>query len=101
MRHAARVARVRFLRIRFRNGAGQGHGRNRAERINESRVRVRHRQHVGGFNALPSADARTVKTVSFSEDFLGQLPNRTTKMLPSAKGVHELDVHHLGPALLG
>ena len=97
--NAPRVARVGLFGSRLRDGARQAQGRHGAERVNKRRRRVRHRQHVRGLDALPAADAGAVEAQALGEDFLSHLPDGTTEMLPGAKGVDELDVHHLGPAL--
>ena len=73
---AARVAVVGFLGAGLGDGAGQRERRHRAERIDERGVRIGHGQHVGGFDALPTADGRAVKAEAFFEDFFGQFADR-------------------------
>src|SRR5439155_20925469 len=84
--NAARIAIVSFLGPGLGNGTGQGEGWHRAKRINKGRGRIGHGQHVASFNALPTSDGRAIKTQPVTETLLGQLGNRTTKMLPGAKG---------------
>ena len=99
LRDAARVAAVRLQRAGFGDGAGEAQRRNRAERINERRDGIGHGQHVGGFDALPAADGGAVETDAFGEGFLGQFADGHGEVLPGAKGVHELDVHHFRSGL--
>ena len=98
--NAPRIARVGLLSAGFSDGAGQAQGRHGAERINKRRYRVGHGQHVRSLDALPAPDAGAVESQPFAEDFLRQLPDGTTEMLPGAKGIDELYVHHFGPRLL-
>ena len=83
------------------DGAGQRQGRHDAEGIDEGGVRIGHGQHVRGFDAFPAADAGAVKAEAFFEDVEGQFANGTTEVLPGAKRIDKLDVHHFGPGLLG
>ncbi len=99
LRHTARVARVGLFGAGFGDGAGQGQGRDRVEGIDERGCRIGHGQHVRSFNALPAPDARAVEAEAFLENLFGQLPNRTTEMLPGPEGIDKLDIDHLGPAL--
>ncbi len=99
LRDPARVPSVGFLGARLRDGACQRQGWLDAEGINKGRGRIRHRQHVGSFNALPTADARTVEAQSFAEDLFGQFADGTAEVLPGAKRVDEFNVDHLGTAL--
>jgi hypothetical protein len=96
LRDSAGIPVVGFLGTRFRNGARQRKRRGRAKRINERRCRIRHGQHVGGLDGLPSADRRAVETKAVLENLFCQLANRDTEVLPGPKGVHEFNVHHLG-----
>src|SRR4051812_20579447 len=99
LRNASRITRVRLQRTGLRNGAGETQGWNRAVGIDESRLGIRHRQHVRGFDAFPSPDARAIETKSFGKNFLGQFSNGTTEMLPGAEGVDKFNVDHFGPTL--
>jgi hypothetical protein len=64
---AARIAGVRFPGAGLGDGAGQAQRRDGTEGINERRVRVGHRQHVGSLNAFPAADAGAVKAQSLGK----------------------------------
>ena len=99
--HAARIAGVSFHGAGFGDGAGQAEGGHRAEGINEGGVGVGHGQHVAGFNTFPAADGGAVEAVAFAEDVFGQFADGTGEMLPGAKGIDELDVHHFGAGFFG
>ena len=98
---SAGIAVVGFLRARLRDGAGQRERHVPAEGINERRGGVGHRQHVGSFDALPTAHGGTVEAETFGEDFLGEFADGATEVLPHAERVHEFEVNNLGARLLG
>ena len=93
------IAIVGLLGARFGNGTGQRQGGHGAEGVDKGSGRVRHGQHVTGFNAFPASDTGAVKAQAVAEGLFVEFADGATEMLPGAKGIDEFDVHHLGPFL--
>jgi hypothetical protein len=99
LRDAAWITIVSFLGSRLRDGACDRQRRHRAERIDERRGRIGHREHVGRFDRFPAADGGAIEAEPFLEDFLGEFADGTTEMLPGAEGIDEFDIDHFGALL--
>jgi hypothetical protein len=80
--------------------AGQDQRRLFEERVDVGGVRVRHQQHVGGFDALPAGDRRTVEGVARGELVFVEMGDGHGHVLFLAAGVGEAEVDELDFVLL-
>ena len=98
--------------MRVDDVASQQQGRLFEEGVDVGGIGVRHQQHVGGFNALPTGDRRTVKGVTRFELVFVKVRNGHRGVVLFAAGVgktevNELDfvvlhhLHHVGDGLVG
>ena len=93
--HVPRIARIVFPRDRILDVADDRQRRDRGERIDERRVRLRHDQHVALVDRLPAADARAVEPQPVLEHVLVQLVDRDGQVLPQPREIHEPQVDRL------
>ena len=70
------------------------------ERIHDGGIGIRDDHHVAVLNRLPTPNGRSVEAGAFGEDRVSQLLNRNREVLPGAREVHELQVHHDGLVFL-
>ena len=96
----ARVAVVALAVGRLDDVTGQDQGGLVHERVDVGRVGVRHQQHVGGLDALPTGDRRTVECMPLGELVLGEGRDRHADVLLLAAGVGETEVDEADFVLL-
>ena len=95
-----RIAGVLFFRDRIDDVGDHAHGGHLEKRVQDGRLRVRNRQHVGGIDGLPAADRRAVESEPVLEDAIVQRVDRIGAVLPGSEHVAELQVDLLGIVLL-
>ena len=94
-RDIARIACVRRARhARLRDVADQAQRRIGGERVHDGGRGVGNQQHVALVDLLEAANARPVKPDALREDRFVEGAQRNTEMLPHAKDIGELEVHH-------
>ena len=91
----AGIAVVGFAVTGLEHIAGQHQGGLLEERVDEGRVGIRHQQHVGGFNALPTGDGGSVKGVAIGELVFVEGRQRHADVLLFATGIGETEVDEL------
>ena len=96
----ARVALVALAVGRLHDVAGDVDGRLVHEGIDDGRVRIRHQQHVGGLDALPSGDRRAVERVARLELVDAEVLRRHRDVLLLAARVGETEIDELDVLLL-
>jgi hypothetical protein len=90
-----RIARITLAVGRLDDVAAQQQGGLFAERIHVGRGRVRHQQHVGGFDAFPAGDRRTVERVTADELVLVKVADGHRHVLLFATRIGETEVDKL------
>jgi hypothetical protein len=88
----ARITRVLFLRDRIEHVADQAQRRYGGERIHHSGGGIRHDQHVGCVDRLPTANRRTVEAAAFLEQRFAELGHRNREVLPGAEKIQKLQI---------
>lgn len=72
--------------------AGQAEGGAADERIDKGGAGVGNDEHIGGFDALPTADGGAVEAEAFLEDIGGELGGGDGEVLPAAVDVTEFKI---------
>ncbi len=91
----ARVAVVGLAVARLEHVARQEQRGLFEERVDVGGVRVRHQQHVGGFDALPACDRGAVEGVARAELVFVEMRNGHSDVLFFSAGVGETEVDEL------
>ena len=91
----ARIAVVTLAIVGFNHVAGHDQGRFVGERVHARTVRIRHQQHVGGLNALPAGNGRTVKRMAVGELVVAEHLGRHRHVLFFTQGVGKTEVNEL------